>query len=83
MTIHLIIGMTIGTHRIAAAIRRRNDDRIIVVDELHEGPPEEMLGVTHCSKEQSIEICKGYSNVIYHVFKDRNRTTNIHNFDFR
>lgn len=83
LTIHLIMGMTIGTHRIIAAIRRRHTDRIIVVDEFHEGPTYEVQEVTYCSHEQSLEIRKDYSNVIYHFFKDPIQTINIHDFDFR
>lgn len=83
LTIHLIMGMTIGTHRIAEALKRRNVNQILVVDEYHEGSPHMIYGVMYCSEKQAQKICKEYSNVIYHYFSNPSMTFNIQHFHFR
>lgn len=77
------MGMTIGAHRIADALKRRNVKKILVVDEFHEGDPHVMYEVTYCSEKQAQEICKEYSNVIYHYFSNPSMKFNIQHFHFR
>ena len=83
LTIHLIMGMTIGTHRIAEALKRRNVDQILVVDEFHEGAPHVILGLMYCSEKQAEKICKEYSTVIHHYFSNPSMDFNIQHFHFR
>lgn len=82
MTVHMIIGFTLGTDKIIEALRRRGETHIFVMDHMHEGPPLDVNGVPYISPTEYEAMQDKYPDMQIHFYQNRMKMMDIRKYKF-
>ncbi|MCG3086893.1 hypothetical protein [Sporosarcina cyprini] len=82
MSIHLILGRTIGNEKIIKRLQAEGNHAIIVVDEAHSGPPIDEGDLLIYSPTDAAKYVKMHKDVIIHAYRCRSPIMNIDRYEF-
>ena len=82
MSVHMIVGVTIGMEKIIQSLQKRGAGTIFVMDENHEGPPVDRNGITYYSTNDAIQFCKEYPYVTFHFYRSKLPVMNLNRYEF-